>query len=68
MKKDLKKISIQSNTPFIVSDNSIYVVTKGKVDVFVVKFEKEPVGKRNYFFTAEEGEIIAGSIKGHALL
>jgi len=66
-----KTFLIQGNMPLLLEDASkSYIVSKGRVDLFFTGTEKgKALGRRSYFFTAQEGDVIIGaSPKDHAFL
>jgi NHLM bacteriocin system ABC transporter ATP-binding protein len=54
-------IAIGGNRPLLLSSSKVWLVKKGKVDLFITEIvNDEAVGGRSYIFTAEKGEIFCG--------
>jgi len=54
------------NTILLTDPNALWMVYTGEVDVFSVRLENgQPVGTRNYLFTAPTGHIMVGNAHHH---
>ncbi|MBU2489327.1 MAG: NHLP bacteriocin export ABC transporter permease/ATPase subunit [Proteobacteria bacterium] len=58
-----ERIEVQANTPFLLKgEDRIWLVQKGKIDVFCVELANgQPAGRRTRVLRAEEGEALFGA-------
>lgn len=64
-------ISIQSKSPLILTENRVYKVISGQVDVFITRVDDKnvPVGKRFHIYSGMKDEIVLTTkVPGYALL
>ncbi len=51
----------EGNKPLLLNGSKVWLVQKGKVDVFITKIANEEIaGSRSYLFTVEKGESFCG--------
>ena len=57
----MEMIQAGAGNPFLLSDDSVYVVQSGRVEVYIVRLENgQSSGRRRHLFTAEPGQALFG--------
>lgn len=62
IKQEAKPIHMTVNTPFLMDKpDKIWLIAQGQINVYTVQLkEGKPEGKRFYFFTAEQHQVLMG--------
>ena len=57
-----ERVDVSGNNPFLIDDpNHLWVVTEGRVEIFVVAVDDhQPAGARTHFVTRDPGECLFG--------
>jgi ATP-binding cassette subfamily C protein len=54
-------IKAEGNKPLLLSNNKVWLVQEGTVDIFITKVLSEgTTGSRNYLFSVEKGDVFVG--------
>ena len=63
----MEMIQAGAGNPFLLSEDAVYMVQSGRVEVYVVRLENgQSSGRRRHLFTAEPGQALFGLAAGQA--